>query len=1487
MATATRQVDAKQSSAPKSKRRLDTPKLRHQVHQLLRLNLGKFESLLNQKLLSQLEAEFATWISTQQQQISQQVKRVPRQKRGQWLDDRLFNDRRDPENQPSRLLSNFLFQFAQQKLRQLDQLKQENQRFRKTISKVRYEAERTTILLHYAASLGASPRTLRGDKKAIQRWFDEEAVTDRYVKRVGEVELLLAFTFQRLGLTLANVFSLSVQQHFIEHPVENGETQLALRQRIIALWKRLNLESRLQDALVYEGDSRVYVSALHCLATILKEIPDGLMDDLFEIRTLMFIHRAAMECNSDVWIQCEAINILAAISNTHALPILQMRLINPLEGDDIFVRRHALKIMEQYLLKSPNNEFDLVNNLNDPSPFVRQKIAKVAFLSTHPDSYKKWKSLAIDDEDPKVRAAAILCPAETNRPPLAQYEALQVLLTSLKNEQDPFVLRTALLSSVTILKRFIAAHPESNEHQARDSIVSLFQDNLIPAIQQLQSTHEYVPVRRWAGQTQEQIWAILDPEANRMIKEIGPELKKIRLGRSKRFPKQYFQHLSQEKLGRILAVVSQDDFGYDVQQGWFGVRISRGPSFGFRFWRWFHEFTHLATDKRQGFSHTSGRISTATRRAPSQILGELSETRVPGEPLTIASDGTWRPFLPLVDDLISILNLSWFWPRKVCFHSSQGITEIVGPKRIWNRVRAAFKLNFRFKRFAELRNWDQDGHAANSYIEAVRRLGFEINFRPYASDSNADSQEETGDSSVRQFFTAITIPACTPLIGQSIFESPFWRQIQRFVDYFGSAFENSLEQLVVFASLVLLFVIGKHLYSNFVFRKARRHIPISIGGWGTRGKSGTERLKAALIGVLGHGLVSKTTGCEAMFIHSHPFGEPMEIPLFRPYDKATIWEHRNLIVLASKMNPSVFLWECMALNPDYVDVLQRQWTRDEIATITNTYPDHEDIQGPAGHNVATTIAGFVPYQSHLITTEQTMRPYVEESCRLAGTTFQGVGWLESGLITDDILERFPYREHPDNIALVAELAAQLGVDYEFSLKAMADYLVPDLGVLQTHTPSKVRTRTIEFTNGMSANERFGCMGNWKRLGFDTQDPWSDPCTWISGVVNNRADRVPRSKVFAKIIVEDINADRFYLIGNNLKGLQGFIEEAWQEHESSLTLVNHEGVWNTKYALASLEQAARLFRQPTTESQIAAKTKAMLSASLQSSERQNQIDAEDLATQWRNPQHLTSQLESKGIPAQQITLLNDHLKDFTTALNEYNELRSMIETAAGADFEKTELAFRTTLKKWFFRKFIIIEDYHATGEEVVRKIVDTTPPGFKNQLMGLQNIKGTGLDFVYRFQVWELCQEACRLALSNQPAEAERGLQTLVSMPEIGQLCQEKVEATLQQAKRNPVLQRADLQTMIDQIEAKLDKTTQRNSSVPVPKGKSTDWNRWILKTAEEFLDVNDSIRRRDLADVIYKDLAHQRISRQRAVIELRKINKRQKGGWLTDKKRAS
>ena len=82
---------------------------------------------------------------------------------------------------------------------------------------------------------------------------------------------------------------------------------------------------------------------------------------------------------------------------------------------------------------------------------------------------------------------------------------------------------------------------------------------------------------------------------------------------------------------------------------------------------------------------------------------------------------------------------------------------------------------------------------------------------------------------------------------------------------------------------------------------------------------------------------------------------------------------------------------------------------------------------------------------------------------------------------------------------------------------------------------------------MSANERTGALGNWTRMSFDKHDCDAEPARWIITVVNNRGDRVARSEVFARFVVQDIGAHRHFLIGTNVSGLVGFLKIALENH----------------------------------------------------------------------------------------------------------------------------------------------------------------------------------------------------------------------------------------------------------------------------------------------------------------------------------------------------
>ena len=109
-----------------------------------------------------------------------------------------------------------------------------------------------------------------------------------------------------------------------------------------------------------------------------------------------------------------------------------------------------------------------------------------------------------------------------------------------------------------------------------------------------------------------------------------------------------------------------------------------------------------------------------------------------------------------------------------------------------------------------------------------------------------------------------------------------------------------------------------------------------------------------------------------------------------------------------------------------------------------------------------------------------MLPVLAEEARRKNARLIVVARRDHLLLSDDLLARFPYREHPRNIALVRRLAVELGLDPDLATADMADHVVPDLGVLKVYPTVVHRGRRLTFINGMSANDRTGFLSNWQR-----------------------------------------------------------------------------------------------------------------------------------------------------------------------------------------------------------------------------------------------------------------------------------------------------------------------------------------------------------------------------------------------------------------------
>lgn len=1284
--------------------------------------------------------------------------------------------------------------------------------FNRRYSKAVTEPQRQQVLLAMATTLGATRWQLALDRRALKRWFGKDTLIERYWNRQAALERRLVLLLGRLGALAA---------------------ELTRRQRVP--WEALDIETSTRPLLAYDGDARVRIAAFSALATSLRALPQNEHEGRVDDATLRYLYRSALARGQETWIQTEALSLLLRISPERFATVLEHRLAAPAAGDDLFVRASAVRQLGGALTAHPQRAAQLTPLLTaaaaDPSPFVRQRLVQT--LAEAPTSIvtQYLPPRLLEDAEPSVRgAAAQLLTALHERPDLA-LAVQDWLAEALRSESDRFVLH--LLIEVAAL----------GETQA-------WRDAVLPALEQLHQGAESITVRRWAARAREQLWVRACPHRRERLADLAALVASITPGRQRRLPRRLRRDLSTEELGRMLALLAQADFPLELMRGPTGVFLRRGDRRGFRLWRLLHELWHPSPDKRQAFPHSTGRIYRGLLQAPSGGLDELAETKVPGEPLHIGEEDGWRPYLPLVDQAISSLDQGWP-TRPLQLFTAEGVTELRPPSMPWSRLWARLWLNLRFTQYARRRNWrPSDRASADDYLAQLGRLGFRVRFQGHLGP---DERPASADPQVERFFPAL-LPFTTDL---------WW---ERGREYFVSVYQNTLAQLALFIAAVGALFLADHLWRNRQLRRARKQIPLVIGGWGTRGKSGTERIKAAMINALGFGLVSKTTGCEAMFLYAPPFGRLREMFLFRPYDKATIWEQAFVVRLSARLRTEVFLWECMGLTPSYITILQQQWMRDDIATITNAYPDHEDLQGPAGINIPEVMVNFIPPRSRLLTSEEQMLPILREGARRAGTSLEAVGWREAGLLTPDILARFLYDEHPYNIALVLALARELDVQDDFALKEMADRVVPDLGVLKTYPDAWVEQRRLRFVMGMSANERFGALGNWSRIGFDRLERAEQPAVWITTVVNNRADRVPRSRVFAELIANDLSADSHLLIGGNLNGLVGYLHEAWATRMEGFSL------WDTASDRAEAQRRwralARWLRVPLSGDEVKARLQASLAglgltAEL-SLELAAQLSSEAIA-------------RTEAIPPSVADALCAFLERDLKAWRDFSALEQAITD--GDDPAALERRAKQLAGNWFQAKLVVVDDYYASGDRVVLELARSAPPGLDVRVMGLQNIKGTGLDFVYRWQAWEQCAQLCRQIEDKDPAVAAQGLAELVRFQDYGLLCELRVREIVEQTRHALWAQREEVQAELELVRAHLEQALARVRAT-LSAQQSQGWSGRLAALLEGFFDAGDAVRRRKRADRIYRDLAAERISGERAALELQALTKRQKGGWL-------
>ncbi len=1331
-------------------------------------------------------------------------------------------DANDNENSKN-IIVEFLLHELASVFNEMEQLRTRYQRFLTDIRNEQKPKDQQLLILDFCRYLGT--KNIRKDAKAFSRWFDIDATTERWQKKLRDKEAYVIFLLQRIS----HLFDLVLHQED--------------RSEHLAIWMTFKFEKRLLCWLQYHQQPQVQIEAFKCLSSTIELLAAENFENLSP-ELIRYIYRYALDSSQPSKLQIEALNLLAIADIKQTIKLLKIRLDQQQHPDDIFFREAITEIVNIFHFSEPELLKFIPILTRDTSPLVRASVVNCIPVLPETEQQQAKQALATDQSDSVYTSLISKLPFLYTGTGLIDFylKQLSILITPTTEKQLKEVRIRVLLHALPDL--FLQFHTDTEQAELARAEVCLGN---------LSQITPNPKVQYWLVVTRERLWAMQQSDLELSL----ASLLTLSLSKKVQLTPEQRQHLSTERGKRWLSAKVDQGFSLEIADKW----VRRGDRFGFRLWRFLHELKHPATDKRQHHSHVTGRTYFTHNYVAAPYVAEVSQTRVPGEPLHMSEEGHWRPFLPLVDQFISSLDQGWP-TRSVNIYHVTGITRIVPPSSLFKRLVARTLLTTRFRHYAELRNWHaQSAHKPQHYLNEIRKLGFTVEHNTFTSEFTATPYPEL--PAVKHFFQ-IAVPLNLVTL---------WEDFQQ---YFVSVYQNSLTHLMYFLFGIITLFWGNHLWVTAKVRRARKKIPLVIGGWGTRGKSGTERLKAAIFNALGFSVISKTTGCEAMFLYGNRNSQLKEMFLFRPYDKATIWEQAYITQVTAAINADVLLWECMGLTPRYIDILQQQWMQDDISTITNCFPDHEDIQGPAGIDIPQVIARFIPPKAEVYSTEENMSAYLVDEAKRKKTQLIPVDWVDIATLPEDLLSRFPYEEHPANIALVAKMAERFGLNKTMAIKEMADRVVADIGVLKVFPVSQIAERRLQFINGMSANERFGALSNWNRLNLDKVGYNAKRYQFVATVINNRADRVARSKVFAQLISNELSADIHFVIGDNLDGFKQYVSGAWKTFLKAQALSTKTPQLLNETCLS----LAEFLRIPTTPTALWKVTTTLLEDMQLTLPTSIQIPMPDslMASQYKD--ELTSQLENLKRRTESTEIEQAGFDYVLTLIEKFDAFTTLITQINNETLPVISKQLEAFFTQQFMRRFCYIDNYFISGDQLIKAIAEKVPPYLHCHLMGMQNIKGTGLGFVYCWQQWEKVHTSVEKLLSSSlQEEIEQECQSLLSFNHFGVLEHEYLLTQLEQFKQDPKAQRENIQVELDAIlyKIKLNQKQQKENT----SNKSSPFS-GIISAIEKFLDVGDAIKRSKRATLITNDLIEQRISLNRAAYELQKINKKQKGGWLQE-----
>ena len=322
----------------------------------------------------------------------------------------------------------------------------------------------------------------------------------------------------------------------------------------------------------------------------------------------------------------------------------------------------------------------------------------------------------------------------------------------------------------------------------------------------------------------------------------------------------------------------------------------------------------------------------------------------------------------------------------------------------------------------------------------------------------------------------------------------------------------------MYVSLVLLIVIL--LSSILGIIEFTRHqkriysIPIRIHVNGTRGKSSVTRLIGAALRAGGIKTITKVTGTYPRLI----LEDGSEAGIYRK-GSPNIIEQLSIVKYAAKRKVEAIVMECMALQPQYQWITEKQMIHATIGVITNVRLDHVDVMGYTLPEIANVLSKTIPDNQNIFMTENGTSDILRKT---ADKNNSLIHISNPDSVSSKEMEGFNYIEHKENVAMALAVCEHLGVDGNTALKGMYK-ANPDAGALKLYRVNAF-SKVVNFYNAFAANDYQSTLMIWNMI--KEEIGFKGPKIIL---LNTRHDRMDRAKQLTEMLGKNLNDELDYLI----------------------------------------------------------------------------------------------------------------------------------------------------------------------------------------------------------------------------------------------------------------------------------------------------------------------------------------------------------------------